>query len=597
MKRYISILLLVALLSGCAKKQEAQPQTTAQPEIPSSSWYEQGSAVENQTNGTLRLFRVSSAPVTELANIGDKLLLISQNETVELTVLNSQNGEPLSNLNLPEDATGLQPIYNAFAYYRAESRTAVYLDHQLQEIGSIVMPEDAEGIPVFAPDGSEIFYCVGQEIRAYDTTRNIIRPVRTHSCESQVLTGIYFNGKLLSCTLTLADGSAKQVYISTETGQPFGEGSDLQELSTHEENFIALRMDGTVHQQIFGSTVSSTAAQNLNIPQKVTATLAAPLGGVIGTQMDASGMLQLSFYETASGKRTAALSVSGVGAPVDLHPDEKNQCIWLLSQDPATGAQIICRWDYLRDAVEEETVYTTPVYTRTNLDKDGIKTCDKRAASLDSAHNIDIRVWDDATYRTGGHTLEGEYQTDAIHAVLDELEIVLAEYPDLFLYRSVNRLLRIGIVRSIDGERKGVQFWQNSECYILLSAGCDVREEFAKAMGYVVNSRVLGNSPLLDDWASLNPEGFVYGETADESLLAGETRAFVDAEAMKSVTEDRSRLFWQARKADNADMFQSAAMQAKLRQLCLGIRDAWRWEEKKETYPWEQYLSAPIAPQ
>lgn len=597
MKRYISVLLLVALLSGCAQKQEAPPQTTEQPEIPSSSWYEQGSAVENQTNGTLRLFRVSSAPVTKLANIGEKLLLICQNETTELTVLNSRTGEPLSKLALPEDATGLQPIYNAVAYYRTDSKTAVYLDHQLQEIGSIVMPEDVEGIPVFAPNGNEIYYCTGQEIRAYDTTRNITRPIRTHACATQVLTGTYFNGRLLSCALTMEDGTEKQLYVSTETGQPFGENSDLAELSTYDEDYIALRMDGIVHQQIFGSTNGSTTAQNLNIPQKVTAKPAASLGGVIGTQLDETGMLQLSFYETASGKRTASLSVSGVGAPMALHPDENNQCIWLLSEDPATGGQIICRWDYLRDSVSEETVYIAPIYTKTNLDKTGIKACDKRADSLDSLHHVDIRVWDDATYRTGVYTVEGEYQTDAINAVLDELEIVLAEYPPLFFYRSVNRLLRIGIVRSIDGERKGVQFWQNSECYILLSAGCDVREELAKAMGYVVNSRVLGNSPLLDDWASLNPEGFVYGETADERLLTGETKAFVDAEAMKSVTEDRSRLFWQALKADNADMFQSVAMQAKLKQLCMGIRDAWRWEEKSEIYPWEQYLSESLAPQ
>lgn len=596
MKRYILILILVLFLAGCSKKPEPPVQTTTLPEIPSSSWYEQGSAIENQTNGTLRLFRVNSTPVTELANMGDKLLLISQNETVELTVLNSTTGEPLANCVLPENAAGLQPIYNAAAYYLPETKTAVYLDHQLQQISEITIPDAVEGIPVFAPDGGEIFYCVGQEIRAYDTSRNITRPVRTHTCESQMLTGIYFNGKLLSCTMTLADGSSKQVYVSTETGQPFGENGNLKELSTFEENYVALRMDGTVHQQIFG-TRDNAVTQNLNIPQKESSTPAATLGGVIGTRMDETETLNLSFYETESGKRTAALSVSGVGAPVDLHPDEKNQCVWILTQDSATNEQIVCRWDYLRDSVAEETVYTTPVYSKTNLDKEGIKACDKRAEELNSIHGIDIRVWDDATRTTGGHTVEGEYQTDAINAVLDELEIVLAEYPENFLYKSVNRLLRINLVRSIDGEQKGIQIWKSSECYILLTPGCDIRDQFSKAMGYVINSRVLGNSPLWDDWASLNPEGFVYGETADESLLNGETKAFVDKDAMTSVTEDRSRLFWQAVRAENAEMFQSATMQAKLRQLCLGIRDAWRWENKKEIYPWEQYLTEPLAPQ
>jgi len=598
MKRFISILLLLALLTGCAQRQgpTAPATTTAEPEIPSSSWYEQGSALETQTNGTLRLFRGGSAPVTEIASIGDKLLLISrQDKTTELTVLHGKTGEPLASCKLGENVVGLQPIYNAVAYYDSATNETVCLDRQLQEIGRIEMPEDMEGTPVFAPNGSEIYYCVGQEIRAYDTSRNITRPIRTHTCEKQTLTGVFFNGDLLSCDLELADGSVKQVFVSSQTGQPMAETNHIDALSTFDNSYIAMRMDGIVRQLIFGTLESDP--QNLNVPQGIVAEPAASLGGVVGTHLDENGTLQLSFYELSSGKRTAALSVSGVGAPLDLHPDEKNQCIWLLSQDPATQEQIICRWDYLQDSVEEESSCITPVYTKTNLDETGINACNQRADSLDAAHGIDIRIWEKAVSRTGGYTLEAEYQTEANNAVLGELETVLAEYPDMFLYKSVNRLLRIGIVRSIDGECKGVQFWQNSECYILLSAGCNVREEFAKAMGYVVNSRVLGNSPLFDDWASLNPEGFTYGETDDESLLRGETKAFADIESMASVTEDRSRLFRYAVTAGNAEMFASSAMQAKLRQLCLGIRDAWRWEEKKDIYPWEQYLTEPLAHQ
>ena len=64
---------------------------------------------------------------------------------------------------------------------------------------------------------------------------------------------------------------------------------------------------------------------------------------------------------------------------------------------------------------------------------------------------------------------------------------------------------------------------------------------------------------------------------------------------MGSVTEDRSRIFWQAMLPDNAQMFKSEIMQKKLLLLCQGIRDAWRLQWKEETYPWEQYLSESIA--
>ena len=64
---------------------------------------------------------------------------------------------------------------------------------------------------------------------------------------------------------------------------------------------------------------------------------------------------------------------------------------------------------------------------------------------------------------------------------------------------------------------------------------------------------------------------------------------------MESATIDRSRVFWQAMEPDNSAMFQSETMQNKLNMLCRGIRDAWRLEDKKDVYPWEQYLTEPIA--
>ena len=102
-----------------------------------------------------------------------------------------------------------------------------------------------------------------------------------------------------------------------------------------------------------------------------------------------------------------------------------------------------------------------------------------------------------------------------------------------------------------------------------------------------------------EGWIDLNPEGFDYADSSTHrgSYLEGAARAFVDKEAMTSVTKDRSRLFWQAMQPDNQDMFASEIMQAKLNQLCLGIRQAWRWQKESQVFPWEQYLNTPIAVQ
>ncbi len=113
---------------------------------------------------------------------------------------------------------------------------------------------------------------------------------------------------------------------------------------------------------------------------------------------------------------------------------------------------------------------------------------------------------------------------------------------------------------------------------------------------YVLDVHVLGKSPLVDQWNSLNPEDFVYGANDyDGAWLEGETRVFADEGAMASVIDDRASIFYQAMQKDNAQMFQSETMQAKLLRLCQAIRDAWRLEQKPETYPWEQYLKESIA--
>jgi len=74
-----------------------------------------------------------------------------------------------------------------------------------------------------------------------------------------------------------------------------------------------------------------------------------------------------------------------------------------------------------------------------------------------------------------------------------------------------------------------------------------------------------------------------------------EGRAFADAMSATSATEDRSRIFHQAMKPDNAETFASETMQKKLEMLCIAIRDTWDWKKSAETYPWEQYLNESLA--
>ena len=79
------------------------------------------------------------------------------------------------------------------------------------------------------------------------------------------------------------------------------------------------------------------------------------------------------------------------------------------------------------------------------------------------------------------------------------------------------------------------------------------------------------------------------------NYLEGDTRAFVNAEAMNSISEDRRSIIYNAMVADNAEMFKSPTMQAKLHRICIGIREACDLQKSDKTYLWEQYLTTSLA--
>ena len=60
--------------------------------------------------------------------------------------------------------------------------------------------------------------------------------------------------------------------------------------------------------------------------------------------------------------------------------------------------------------------------------------------------------------------------------------------------------------------------------------------------------------------------------------------------------EDRARIMEYAMLSGQESYFQSAPMQAKLRTLCAGIRNAFVLETEPVIYRWEQYLHEPLNP-
>lgn len=593
MKKHIALLLLFALLlTGCASVEPENGATVSTEPTQPAGLYVPGSAQEIQTGGAVRLYALPSEGYRALSAIGDQLLLISEGETATLTLLTGAECVSSAEISIDADllAGSYRALYNGFAYYDEAENQAIFLSPQLQETDRLVLPDDMQGLPLFSPDGNEVFYCAGQEIRAFEVERKISRLIKTHSFKSLELQDCFFEGALLSCRVEDGKGVVNTIYVSSKTGETTNTDNHITQLNTYENTFVALRTDGIIQQKIVGSKDDLMLQLNVDAP----AFYGVPeLNGVLAYTVEDSG-LNLSFYDLSSGRRTAAVTIENVAEPSLFYADRWSGCVWMITSVSESPGQQLLRWNIKESAVEEDAIYTDTLFTASSPDTLGLEACEDRASDLNKTHGVRIRIWDEAVKTTGEFALATEYQTPAIHKVLDELESVLAEFPKNFLQKSISSRIRICIVRSVNDEVKSVQFWDKDDAYIVLSAGVDVRTDFMRGLAYILDSHVLGNCSKFDTWDTLNPEGFAYG-TADANLLSGGSRAFVNEASMTSAVEDRSSIFLQAMQPDNGELFQSEIMQNKLLRICQGIRDAWNLERKEETYPWEQYLTESIA--
>ena len=203
---------------------------------------------------------------------------------------------------------------------------------------------------------------------------------------------------------------------------------------------------------------------------------------------------------------------------------------------------------------------------------------------------------------TGNYELVDEFRVPVLTHMMDELESILGAFPSKFLKKSLAKgKLYISLVQSIGGNKEMVQFYEDSNAYVVLASSGDTAANFLHGVGYVIDSHVLGNSRDYDTWKKLNPSGFdydynyyVYEKHADSKYLTNEDRAFADAYAMTFPHEDRARMFVYAMTDGNKNVFSTTRMQNKLKRLCQGIREAYDYEKNGKTYTWEQYLNTSL---
>jgi hypothetical protein len=268
-----------------------------------------------------------------------------------------------------------------------------------------------------------------------------------------------------------------------------------------------------------------------------------------------------------------------------------------------------------KSPVSESGSWLQPRRNPENPDFEGLTQCRATAREISEKYDVNILLWTDATaVQPWDYTLIAEYQVPLIRRCLSELDEILSNYPADFLQdvavSSGSGVLNICLVREIRGNpdsgalesAAGLQFWDSEgDAYLAITPGADMAQHLHHELFHVIDSRVLSSCDAYDNWSKLNPPDFQYdpqaathGSQQAQGLISGENRHFIDLYAMHSPKEDRARIWEYALLPRQEDIFSAPPMQSKLRQLCIGIRQAFDLKEMSQSYLWEQYLSTPL---
>lgn len=597
MKRLLIVLLTVLLLTGCAAEETVVKPTEPAVEVTEPvSLYLPNSSVEQQTNGAVKVFVPEKDTYIGMGVMGEDVVLVS--DLSKLTKIHGQTGEVGASLKVGEtiscESTDFTASDKGVSYYRADGLELVFLNTDLQQQAKVDIPEGISGNPCVSHTNQEVYYCIGKEVRALHLQTGISRMVKEQACQSIELMDSHLDGTMLECKVIEEDGTESMLYLDSATGQTLEDVNQLLSIQTGATQYLVSRRDGILYQQIVGTV--GEAPMSIHLPEEVREAFA--LGGVYRWYME-DGALVLDYYDLQTGKHSAQTRMTGVSEPISVVAGSKY--IWLLAAEG--NQQMLYRWDVSLSPTGKEFSYLSPLYTRQNQDTQGLEQCAQRAMELKDKYGISISIGADALEIPGEYELVDEFQVQVLTAMMDELETGLAMFPDGFLQASLAKgALNIAIVRSIGGGKEMVQFYEDGNAYVVLSASDKFLENFLHGVAYIIDSHVLGNSRDYDTWKELNPKKFDYDysyyvhEThGDSEYLTYEGRYFVDTYAMTFPHEDRCRTFVYAMMDDTGSYFHTVAMQDKLKRMCQGIRESYGYEKNGLTYRWEQYLFTSLA--
>ena len=606
MNRFIPLLLILVLLTGCASRDPVSVPTETQvaelsaPDVP---FMEPAGETDDA-----QWFRLPS-DVSGFLPMGNHLLFFSGSETTTLMLVDPAVRQPIATyetgMALMQKNDTVQLLDIGLCYFNAQAGETVILDSELQEVRRITAPDGLTGTPLLSRDGSTLYYCTSSAIRALDSQSGISRVLRETAYPAQDLSGLLLEDTVLQMCITEADSSCHTLFLSADSGRLLGDYNGSIQPQTIGQNFSLCLQQDMRKSILFGSTSEEPSILYPREPAEDCFFL----GNRMLTVFRQERSLILDLYALDSGLRTARFSLQP-GDTLQHASVSDNGNIWLFCHKE-TGQPILYRWNADLSETGDSTNYISPRYTQQNPDYDGLASCSLMAQDMSSRHGIEILIYTDAiAIQPWDYTLTYEYDAAVLRHELELLDARLSNYPAGFLQTLAGKFsgIKICIVKQIEGTPEsgsvniasGIQFWDEYEAYIVLAAGHNTERTLYHELCHLVDTIVLTESTAYDQWEKWNPPGFQYANSASHSMEADSWRqagweSFLDDYSMSYAKEDRARIMEYAMTAGNAERFESPYLQAKLQLLCTGIREAFRLENTTETLLWEQYLrSSPV---
>lgn len=623
MIKMLSVLLCLLLLTGCGTEPSTPTETTqipteaaqatAAPTEP-KALYDPGSQIEALTAGSVKAYALGRTGLTDIRALGSDLLLFGEECLLKV------GGEPLhilaeAALEFPIFASdpAVQVSEKGITYFDFTRTQLVYLDTSLREVSRLDLPEGMTGSPALSRDRKNLYYLTDTALRTLNLESGIDRLVKEMSFCSQSITALHCDDSILECSVTDENGNWRALFLKVSTGEQVAENSSYVTLQTSGDRYFVTVMDGTYPEKLTGTADSQPLSLHCpHLREDLFPVL--NRNGLLTIAGDGDA-LAFDYFDLTCGARTASLTLPERFFPLAVLGETEEDCLWFLIYDSENRRDTLCRWDLTQSAVADDTAYLGIRRTRETPDTQALADCARLAEEIGNRHQLDILIWTDASDAAPqDYTLIPEHQSVVLLDALTRLDAALSHYPKGFLRESSSEMgdgiLRIGLVREIQGDSNqltldsasGIQYWDEAmNPYIQLQISTNMEQHLHHELFHIAESRIFSSSQAFDDWEDLNPEGFTYSynyldyqSRTDLELVDGEGRAFIDFYATTFPREDRARIMEYAMMPGNEACFESPILQAKLRCVCIGIREAFRLKKTDTVLLWEQYLQEPL---